>query len=111
MYAPNNEVVVTPPVYGTGWHFGLQMGANIVQEYGGGGDISIGHFDVSYDYDDEVGIFGGIKLGYVFGTGSIRPVLELDGYYNYFNAGIDVDVSDSRRVFNDRNSSADAGSP
>ena len=35
----------------------------------------------------KVGGFGGLKLGYVFGTAldTVRPVVELDGFYNGFS--------------------------
>src|SRR5216117_4282349 len=32
--------------------------------------------------DLDVGFFGGIKLGYVFGTGVFRPTVEGDFFYN-----------------------------
>jgi len=33
---------------------------------------------------NDVGFYGGIKLGYVFGTGVIRPTIEGDWFYNGF---------------------------
>ena len=38
---------------------------------------------------NDVGFFGGIKLGYVFGTGVFRPTLEGDFFYNGFRGGAD----------------------
>src|SRR5216117_1634806 len=37
--------------------------------------------------DLDVGFFGGIKLGYVFGTGVFRPTVEGDFFYNGFKGG------------------------
>ena len=36
---------------------------------------------------NDVGFFGGIKLGYVFGTGVVRPTVEGDFFYNGFRGG------------------------
>src|SRR5207249_11380439 len=39
------------------------------------------------DPKNDVGFFGGIKLGYVFGTGVFRPAVEGDFFYNGFQGG------------------------
>src|SRR5438067_2930429 len=44
---------------------------------------------------NDVGFFGGIKLGYVFGTGVIRPTVEGDFFYNGFRGGGNFTVRDS----------------
>jgi hypothetical protein len=36
---------------------------------------------------NDVGFFGGVKLGYVFGTGWIRPTIEGDFFYKGFKGG------------------------
>ena len=41
----------------------------------------------SLDPKHDVGFFGGIKLGYVFGTGVVRPTVEGDFFYNGFRPG------------------------
>ena len=46
------------------------------------------------DQEHDVGIFGGIKLGYVFGTGLVRPTIEGDFFYNGFNFGGDFTLRD-----------------
>ena len=38
---------------------------------------------------NDPGFFGGIKLGYVFGTGGIRFALEEDMFYNGWKSGAD----------------------
>src|SRR5262249_35162342 len=40
------------------------------------------------------GFFGGLKFGYVFGTGVIRPTVELDSFYN----GFDTDTNFTLRA-------------
>ena len=44
---------------------------------------------------NDVGFFGGIKLGYVFGTGVVRPTVEGDFFYNGFRGGGDFTLRDS----------------
>ena len=39
---------------------------------------------------NDVGFFGGIKLGYVFGTGVVRPTVEGDFFYNGFRGGAEL---------------------
>jgi len=82
-----------PPVYGTGFYGAIDAGANVFQNLpdartftGGFDDFT---FDIKYDPKNEVGFFGGIKLGYVFGTGVIRPTVEGDFFYNGFRPGAD----------------------
>ena len=43
---------------------------------------------------NDVGFFGGIKGGYVFGTGVFRPTIEGDFFYNGFRGGADVTLRD-----------------
>ena len=47
------------------------------------------------DPKNDVGFFGGIKLGYVFGTGVVRPTVEGDFFYNGFRGGADFTLRDS----------------
>lgn len=90
--APSKGYTAPEPVYGTGWYFGLQVGANLYQDYGGDGSKEVSGFDIDYNYDDKIGIFGGLKFGYVFGTGKVRPAIELDAFYNGFESDVNVDV-------------------
>src|SRR4029453_13151119 len=49
---------------------------------------------IEVDPKNDVGFFGGIKLGYVFGTGVIRPTIEGDFFYNGFRGGADFILKD-----------------
>jgi opacity protein-like surface antigen len=78
-------VVPSPPaLFGLGWYGGIDGGINVYQNYrtdnsyalGGTGDF----LDVTRDH--KISGFGGIKLGYVFGSGTFRPTIEEDIYYN-----------------------------
>ncbi|WP_086151584.1 outer membrane protein [Cellulosimicrobium sp. KWT-B] len=75
-----------PPVCGVGWYFALDGGANLYQDFGGDRHLLIGGNDLTVGVKDHIGGFGGIKLGYVFGQGTIRWALEEDLYYNGVNA-------------------------
>jgi opacity protein-like surface antigen len=96
-----------PPVYGTGFYGAIDAGANVYQDLGSHTfDQNINLFgvrdlidlDVKLDPNNEVGFFGGIKLGYVFGTGVVRPTLEGDFFYNGFRAGFDVTANGTVNV-------------
>jgi opacity protein-like surface antigen len=80
-----NKTVVpaSPALFGLGWYGGIDGGVNVYQSYRddssfglGGGNV----LDVSHDH--KISGFGGIKLGYVFGSGTFRPTIEEDIYYN-----------------------------
>jgi opacity protein-like surface antigen len=88
-----------PPLYGTGFYGAIDAGANVFQNLGDTRtfDESFTPFsgtrldlDLKLDPNNEVGFFGGIKLGYVFGTGVVRPTLEGDFFYNGFRPGWDA---------------------
>jgi opacity protein-like surface antigen len=86
-----------PPLWGTGFYGAIDMGANVHQDRGG--DRTFTGEDLDLDRDlgltldvspkNDVGFFGGIKLGYVFGTGVFRPTIEGDFFYNGFRGGAD----------------------
>jgi opacity protein-like surface antigen len=91
-----------PPLYGVGFYGGLDMGANIYQDRGGtrtftnDNPFTPGFGEtLTVDPKNDVGFFGGIKLGYVFNTGVIRPTLEGDFFYNGFRGGADFTLRDS----------------
>ena len=81
------------------------MGANVYQDRGGDrtftGDNRINDptdrdFDATLEVSpkNDVGFYGGVKLGYVFGTGVVRPTIEGDFFYNGFRGGADFTLRD-----------------
>src|ERR1044071_8549890 len=91
-----------PPLYGTGFYGAIDMGANIYQNRGGDQTFTDNNpnsqffgSNLEVDPKNDVGFFGGIKLGYVFGTGWIRPTLEGDFFYNGFRGGADFTLNEA----------------
>ena len=97
-----------PPIFGTGFYGALDMGANVYQNRGGNRFFSSDADGDPWDRDlrffgstlevnpkNDVGFFGGIKLGYVFGTGVIRPTVEGDFFYNGFRGGADFTLNEA----------------
>src|SRR5438874_12488103 len=91
-----------PPNYGVGFYGAIDMGANVYQNRGGTRTFTqdnpnlLGFGDtLEVDPKNDVGFFGGIKLGYVFGTGVVRPTVEGDFFYNGFRGGGNFTLSDS----------------
>jgi opacity protein-like surface antigen len=91
-----------PPLYGIGFYGAIDMGANVYQNRGGdrtftNTDVTSPFFDWSLEVNpkNDVGFYGGIKLGYVFGTGVVRPTLEGDFFYNGFRGGADLTLRDN----------------
>ena len=90
-----------PPLYGTGFYGAIDAGANVYQDLGDTRTFnqSFTGFGATLDLDEklepknEVGFFGGIKLGYVFGTGVVRPTVEGDFFYNGFRPGADLTLN------------------
>jgi opacity protein-like surface antigen len=83
-----------PELYGLGFYGAIDLGANIYQDRGGTRTFTDDNpnspfFGDSLEVDpkNNVGFFGGIKLGYVFGTGVFRPTIEGDFFYNGFKGG------------------------
>jgi opacity protein-like surface antigen len=75
--------------YGVGWYAAIQAGINAHQNtVDDSSDRVFNSIRFSFEDDSNIGGFVGAKLGYVFGTGKIRPAIEFDGYYNHF----DLDV-------------------
>ena len=92
-------------MYGLGFYGAIDMGANIYQDRGGtrtfNGDNRINDptdrdFQATLEVNpkNDVGFFGGIKLGYVFGTGVVRPTIEGDFFYNGFRGGANFTLKD-----------------
>src|SRR6266576_6589063 len=91
-----------PPLYGLGFYGAIDMGANIYQNRGSDttfSDDRVGTPDfgdtLTVSPKNDVGFFGGAKLGYVFGTGVFRPTVEGDFFYNGFRGGADFTLRDS----------------
>ena len=90
------QVAPPPPplMYGLGFYGAIDMGANVYQNRGGDRTFSDDNPNSPFFGDtltvspkNDVGFFGGIKLGYVLGTGVIRPTFEGDFFYNGFRGG------------------------
>ena len=91
-----------PELYGLGFYGAIDLGANVYQNRGGDrtftdNDPNSPFFGDSLDVSpkNDVGFFGGIKLGYVFGTGVIRPTVEGDFFYNGFKGGADFTLREA----------------
>jgi hypothetical protein len=97
------QIPAPPPIlYGTGVYGAIDMGANVYQNRGGTRTFTqdnpnlLGFGDtLEVDPKNDVGFFGGIKLGYVFGTGVVRPTVEGDFFYNGFRGGGNFTLRDS----------------
>ena len=91
-----------PELYGLGFYGAIDMGANVFQNRGGDRTFSDDNLDSPFFGDtltvspkNDVGFFGGVKLGYVFGTGVFRPTIEGDFFYNGFRGGANFTLRDS----------------
>jgi opacity protein-like surface antigen len=87
--AQGGEAVVAPApppppeLFGTGFYMGLDLGANVWQNNESDRNFTNDAGDtLTLSKDSEVGFYGGIKAGYVFGTGVFRPTVEGDFFYN-----------------------------
>jgi opacity protein-like surface antigen len=90
-----------PPLWGTGFYGAIDMGANVYQNRGDDRTFAVKNpdspffgYSLEVNPKNDVGFFGGIKLGYVFGTGVVRPTLEGDFFYNGFRGGADFTLRD-----------------
>src|SRR5207244_6329482 len=93
-----------PPMYGLGFYGAIDMGANVYQNRGGDRTFTANgpEFVSTSDFGDtltvspknDVGFFGGVKLGYVFGTGVVRPTVEGDFFYNGFRGGAKLTLNE-----------------
>src|SRR5438128_2467920 len=91
-----------PPLYGVGFYGAIDMGANVYQNRGDTRTFTqdnpnlLGFGDtLTVDPKNDVGFFGGIKLGYVFLKGVVRPTVEGDFFYNGFRGGANFTLRDS----------------
>jgi opacity protein-like surface antigen len=94
------QVAPPPPeLYGVGFYGAIDLGANIYQNRGDTRTFTE-RFDpftfdtLTVDPKNDVGFFGGIKLGYIFGTGVVRPTIEGDFFYNGFRGGADFTLTE-----------------
>jgi opacity protein-like surface antigen len=90
-----------PELYGLGFYGAIDMGANVYQNRGGDRTFSDDNpnspfFGSTLEVSpkNDVGFFGGVKLGYVFGSGVIRPTVEGDFFYNGFRGGADFTLNE-----------------
>jgi opacity protein-like surface antigen len=91
------QVAPAPPpcAFGTGWYFGLDGGANVYQDIGTSREFTFSNGDIiRASRNQNVGGWGGIKVGYVFGAGTFRPTIEEDLFYNGINTNIHVSLND-----------------
>ena len=101
------QVAAPPPVYayGLGFYGAVDAGANVYQNRGGdrtftADDRLLDPTDRDFDATlrvspkNDVGFYGGVKLGYVFGSGVIRPTVEGDFFYNGFRGGANFTLDD-----------------
>jgi opacity protein-like surface antigen len=100
------QVAPPPPLYETGFYGVIDMGANVYQNRGGDRTFTDDNpnspffgSNLEVDAKNDVGFFGGIRLGYVFGTGWIRPILEGDFFYNGFRGGADFTLNEACTPF------------
>ena len=91
-----------PPMYGLGFYGAIDMGANVFQNRGGERTFTDNNpnspffgSNLEVDPKNDVGFFGGIKLGYVFGSGVVRPTVEGDFFYNGFRGGADFTLNEA----------------
>jgi len=83
-----------PPLWGLGWYFGLDGGANVYQDLGGEHQLGVLNGNTfTAEANHHVGGFGGVKFGYVFGQGPARWGLEEDYFYNGVDATAHIDVN------------------
>src|SRR5207249_2045158 len=94
---PEYKQVAPPPppeLYGLGFYGAIDAGANVYQNRGGTRVFTNEFGDtLTIDPKNDVGFFGGLKAGYVFGTGVFRPTIEGDFFYNGFRGGGDTTLA------------------
>src|SRR3954447_9605271 len=82
------QVAPAPPAcdYGTGFYVAVDGGANVYQSFDGSRSKTFPNGDViEANLGHNVGGYGGIKAGYVFGKETVRFALEEDMFYNGFS--------------------------
>src|SRR5882724_8552865 len=85
---------IPPPLYGLGFYGAIDLGANVHQDRGGDRVFTDDFGDtLTISPKNDVGFFGGLKAGYVFGTGVFRPTIEGDFFYNGFRGGANTTLT------------------
>src|ERR1700757_3912151 len=81
-----------PPLYGIGFYGAIDAGANVFQNLPGSRTFTENDPDspffgesLAVSPQHNGGVCAGLKLGYVFLKGGIRPTIELDSFYNGFD--------------------------
>ena len=95
------QVAPAPPPcdFGTGWYFALDGGANVYQDVNRTHERTFASGDVvSVKSDSNVGGYGGIKIGYVFGRATFRPTIEEDMFYNGVSTNVKLEVNGTERA-------------
>jgi len=95
---PEYKQVAPPPpppeLYGLGFYGAIDAGANVYQNRGGTRVFTNEFGDtLTIDPKNDVGFFGGLKAGYVFGRGVFRPTIEGDFFYNGFRGGANTTLA------------------
>src|SRR4029453_13831517 len=90
-----------PELYGLGFYGAIDGGANVYQNRGGDRSITDTNPDsvffgdtLTFSPKNDVGGYGGIKLGYVFGRGVFRPTIEGDFFGHGFRGGGDFTLTE-----------------
>src|SRR5438477_11301348 len=77
-----------PELYGLGFYGAIDAGANVYQDRGGTKVFSNEFGDtLTVDPTNDVGLFGGVILGYVFTAGVFRPTIEGLFFHNGSRVG------------------------
>jgi opacity protein-like surface antigen len=89
--AGETYIAPQPPseIFGSGWYGAIDLGANIFQDRGDVRNFTLGTSTLRIDPNNDTGFFGGVKIGYVFGQGTVRFALEEDMFYNGWQTGAD----------------------
>ena len=89
---PDYKQVAPAPApcdYGVGWYAALEGGGNVWQNFDDNFRRTFPNGDiVDLHIDHNLGGYGGLKIGYVFGREKIRFAVEEEMFYN----GLDTDV-------------------
>ena len=103
-FAGEPVVEMTQPdtsCFGPAWYMGVQAGVNAYQDFGGTRRFDLGGGDeLALEPRESMGFVGGLKLGYVFGSGAVRPAVELDAFYNGVKADLDARLNGEELDFN-----------
>jgi opacity protein-like surface antigen len=83
-----------PCDYGTGWYASLFGGANVYQTFDDNFSRTFGNGNVvDLHIDHNVGGYGGLAIGYVFGKGTFRPAIEEDLFYNGLSTNVHLKLN------------------